>query len=357
MNNQNETKPWVLIPAYQPDEKLIQLIKGLSECGTFGHVLVVNDGSSPDKTDIFKTATEMEGVTVLVHAVNRGKGQALKTGMNHFLLFASPLSPGIVCCDADGQHLISDIVNVSAIGIAEDLFTLGVRNFGKGTPFRSKLGNSVTSFLFTLFTGYQLKDTQTGLRFFPRKLLPFFIQTPYDRFDYEFASLVKFVSDYPGQTRQVPIETVYLEGNASSHYRSLKDSITIGGVFLRFFYLSISTAALDYLVFIISFYLTTNLLTSFIFARVASVIYNFIFSRKLVFKAKSNLLRQLLRYLGLVAVFMLVSWQITDALSRLLWGNVFLSKIIAECGLFLLSFVFQRHFVFAPRKRLPKPKA
>jgi putative flippase GtrA len=149
---------------------------------------------------------------------------------------------------------------------------------------------------------------------------------------------------------QVPIETVYIDGNASTHYRALKDSVTIGGVFVKFFSLSISTAVLDYLVFIVALHLSRDTLTSFICARVASVIYNFTMSRNRLFKAKSGVVKQLAIYLGLVAAFTLISWVVTVLLSDLLGGYVVLAKAIAEGGLFFLSFFIQKHLV-SIRKR------
>jgi glycosyltransferase involved in cell wall biosynthesis len=349
-----DSRPWVLIPSYQPDERLVGLIDGLIGEEAFGGIIVVNDGSAPERAVIFEKLIGKEGVTVLTHAVNRGKGQALKTGLNHYLLAAPKDSSGICCCDADGQHLASNVAKVAAAGAEAGTFALGVRALQAGTPFRSKLGNGITSFLFTLFTGSYLRDTQTGLRFIPRDEAAFFIGVPYDRFDYEFAALVKYVSDYPEKMIQVPIETVYLDGNASSHYRSLKDSVTIGGVFVKFFSLSLSTAVLDYLVFAIAFHFCRNILASFVIARIASIIYNFTLSRELVFKAKTNLAKQLAKYVFLVAAFMLISWSATVFLSGLFGGYVVLCKAISEGGLFFISFFIQKHFIFN-RKKVIKP--
>ena len=357
MSQTTDTLPWVLIPSYQPDERLLKLVDDLINEKSFGGIIIVNDGSSTDRAEIFEKLPKRSDLTILTHAVNRGKGQALKTGINQFLLSAPPESPGIVCCDADGQHLPANVAKVAAAGAEAGALALGVRALQAGTPFRSKLGNGITSFLFTLFTGSYLRDTQTGLRFIPTGEAGFFMGVPYDRFDYEFAALVKYVSDKPGRMIQVPIETVYLDGNASSHYRSLKDSITIGGVFIKFFSLSLSTALLDYLVFILAFHFSRNILTSFICARVASIIYNFTLSRSLVFKSKANLVLQLLKYLSLVAAFMLISWWLTVLLSGLFGGYVVLAKAISEGGLFFLSFFIQKHLIFTRKKPEARLKA
>ncbi|MDR2198267.1 MAG: bifunctional glycosyltransferase family 2/GtrA family protein [Deltaproteobacteria bacterium] len=346
----DDSKFWVLIPAYQPDEKLIKLAEELSQTGAFSRIIVVNDGSSEDRDSIFSELKKTPRLTVLSHAVNRGKGQALKTGLNYYLLESGPENLGIVTCDADGQHLTSDIIKVAEAGAEKGVFTLGVRNFGKSVPFRSWLGNSVTKLLFALFTGHFVSDTQTGLRYIPRSQAPFFMKVPYDRFDYEFAALVNATSELKGNVREVPIETVYLDKNASSHYRSFRDSITICAVFLRYFGLSVSTALLDFVTFGVFYYLWHRLLLAFVAARIISVLYNFNFARSWVFKAKNHLLKQFAKYISLVLFNMSIAYAFTYLISHFFGGYVILAKIIAEGTLFLFSFIILRRFILVKDK-------
>jgi hypothetical protein len=177
---------------------------------------------------------------------------------------------------------------------------------------------------------------------------------PYDRFDYEFASLVLYTHQYPKSTIQTPIETVYLDGNASSHYRPIRDSITIGAIFFKFFFLSISTTILDYTVFTLIFYQTKHILGALIGARIASIIYNFTCSRSLVFKVKTDMFKQLAKYLTLVAVFMCISWGFIRIFYHFFGGYVVIGKALAEGGLFFLSWLIQRRFIFVPKsEKLP----
>ena len=55
-------RPWVLIPAYQPDEKLFKTAKELVEADYFARILVVNDGSSPQSDPVFQALKEMPSV-------------------------------------------------------------------------------------------------------------------------------------------------------------------------------------------------------------------------------------------------------------------------------------------------------
>ena len=71
----------VIIPAYEPDEKLILLLHRLQEAG-IAHMIVVDDGSGSAYQELFVRAEEVAGCEVLHHAVNLGKGRALKTAFN-----------------------------------------------------------------------------------------------------------------------------------------------------------------------------------------------------------------------------------------------------------------------------------
>ncbi len=81
-----------VIPAYQPDLQLVALAQGLSDREI--PLVVVDDGSAPGCAAIFDAVQRMAGVTVLRHAVNLGKGAALKTAFNHVLVH-DPESPGV----------------------------------------------------------------------------------------------------------------------------------------------------------------------------------------------------------------------------------------------------------------------
>ena len=91
-----------LIPAYQPSSELIKVVQELRSL-TAAPLIIVNDGSGSDCLPVFEALSKMENVQVLTHAVNLGKGAALKTGFNHALVAYKELI-GVVTVDADGQH-------------------------------------------------------------------------------------------------------------------------------------------------------------------------------------------------------------------------------------------------------------
>lgn len=125
----------VVIPAYEPDEKLLRVVAELKRDTDYA-IVVVNDGSSEAAEPVF--AALPEGVTLLRHAQNRGKGRALKTAYE-YIAAHFPQSEGIVTVDADGQHLPADVVRVSEDWEAHpEALVLGSRRFTGTVPWRSR---------------------------------------------------------------------------------------------------------------------------------------------------------------------------------------------------------------------------
>lgn len=214
-----------LIPAWQPEQSLLLLIASLAKHG-FGAILVIDDGSGPDYDSHFASLYDVPSVIVLRHVVNLGKGRALKTGFN-YILTQLPLIHGVVTADADGQHAAVDIVSVAqAFDTSDSRMVLGVRSFAKHVPLRSRVGNALIRRLFILMTGTRVADTQTGLRAFARATLPELLDLRGERYEYEMAILAHLCGN--GQRpAEVPIKTIYIDGNRASHFHPIFDSMRI----------------------------------------------------------------------------------------------------------------------------------
>ena len=118
----------IVIPALNPDDKMIQLVQELKR-EAFDKIVIVNDGSAKEYDAFFEEAVSL-GATVLVHEVNNGKGQALKTAMKHVLnVYESEKVLGIITADADGQHTVSAIRKIAErMQSAEGELILGCRH-------------------------------------------------------------------------------------------------------------------------------------------------------------------------------------------------------------------------------------
>ena len=256
----------VLIPAYEPDRRLVALVDALRSADPELHVLVVDDGSGPASGPVLDAVRDL-GCTVLAHPSNRGKGATLRTG----LAYVASSWPGeeVVTADSDGQHSVVDVLRVADEVRRTGAMVLGVRGFDGAVPVRSRLGNSASRLLFRLATGTALRDTQTGLRGYPAALLPWLLTVPGDRFEYELRVLLQAARRRLA-IEQLPIATIYLEGNASSHFRPLVDSARVYAPLLVFLCSSLAAFAVDTAALLVLDSLTGTLLLSVVGARLLS---------------------------------------------------------------------------------------
>jgi glycosyltransferase involved in cell wall biosynthesis len=337
-------KAAIVIPAYEPTPALVDLVADLSRDGDRA-IIVVDDGSSAACWPAFEKIQSLPNVVVLAHAVNRGKGHALKTAFNHFLLNAPAGSPGVVTADADGQHLPADIRRVAErLEQSPDVLVLGGRRFEGTVPFRSRFGNTMTRGFVRLLLGRTIYDTQTGLRGIPRAFLPGLVQAEGGHYEFELEMLVQ-ATKRRMTIEEIPIETVY-GGAGQSHFNPLRDSLRIYFVFLRFLGLSIATAGVDYTVFAIAFMAGHSILGAMAAARIVAGTFNFTCNRITVFKSKGPIVPEAIRYATLVVALMAVSYSLVRSLVYL-GLNVYVSKVVAEGGLFIASFALQNMLVFA----------
>ena len=238
----------VLIPAYKPQERLVGYVDELAVSG-FRRIVVVDDGSGEGFRSVFDELEAKPFCSVLRHPSNQGKGIALKTGFAHIVEHHRD-AVGVLTADADGQHVCEDCVRVAqAMSDGSESAVIGSRNFTFGKiPFRSWLGNRWSSLSFAIVFGRWLPDTQTGLRAFPISMLPLVMTAPGERYEYEMGVLIAMVRNL-APVKTVPIRTIYEDGNASSHFSPLKDTIRINRLvlsdFFRFAGVSIASFVLD----------------------------------------------------------------------------------------------------------------
>jgi glycosyltransferase involved in cell wall biosynthesis len=335
----------ILIPAYEPDERLIKLVQELLK-KRFCDIVVVDDGSSPAFHYLFEKIENMS-CTVLFHDKNRGKGFALKTGFAYIHDKTSERE-GVVTADADGQHLVEDIMRVAdAISLSKEKIVLGVRNFIGDVPLRSTVGNSITRAVFAYATGDKIEDTQTGLRGFPVSLLPWLLCLRGERYEYEMNMLLEAKpSGY--HFTQINIETIYYADNKSSHFKILRDSARVYFTFLKFCLSGISCAFIDYFFLFFIQWMTNNLFLSVIGARLVSSAVNFVVNRSFVFEPDKKNRKShsaMIYYYILVCILLFFNYLLLRFLSQTLSMNLFLSKVLTELILFCFSYTSQHLFV------------
>lgn len=337
----------VLIPSYEPNESLIDLITKLKE-ETDYTVLVVDDGSDETYSHIFRAAQE-RGCIVLRHPINAGKGAALKTGFAHIAQEYSGES--VVCADSDGQHRIEDIIRVAdAIDQSRNEMVLGCRQFDGKIPVKSRVGNSITAFLFGAITKTPISDTQTGLRGYPYSMLGWLLSVEGARFEYELNLLLK-AKEAGIAIKQIPILTIYENDNKGTHFHPVKDSIRVYLPLFKFSLSSFLSGILDFTLLFVFQAMTGSLFLGVAIARAISSVFNYTVNRHLVFKSKGVSKQQsALKYFSLVMVIMLLNYCLLAFLSGVLRFPTAISKILVELILFILSYLVQKRLIFI-RKR------
>jgi putative flippase GtrA len=279
---------------------------------------------------------------VITSAGNRGKGHALRTGFA-YIRDRHPGS-GVVCADSDGQHRPDDIEAVARhVAVSGAAMVLGGRRFTGAVPARSRFGNAATRAAFRLVTGVPLLDTQTGLRAYPARMLPWLGRVGGDRFEYEQRLLLRAAREgLP--IAEVEIATVYLRGNASSHFRPVVDSLRVYRPLLAFAASSLLAFAVDTVALLGLVALTGDLALSAVAARLIRATGNYAVNRAHVFGGRAGP-RSGLRYAALAVLLLLANIALLRALTGVT-GSVLAAKLLTEVFLFATSFLVQRFVVF-----------
>ena len=369
----------VLIPSYKPDHKLIAYVATLRKAG-LQKIVIVDDGSGTEYRTVFDAIPQDDTVQIIHYEPNCGKGVALKRGLA-YLQDECPQCRFIVTADSDGQHTVTDVLRMSeSLHQDGDGLLLGSRNFSEGhVPFKSRMGNRITSMVFRVLYGQWVSDTQTGLRGFSRELLPHMLQARGDRYEYEMNVLIVCAASKI-KIRALPIETVYENNNEGSHFRAVRDSARIYGVilssFVRFMGVSLISFGVDYGVYL----LLNNLFKAYvpalehhfrflfvsvllriaaatIVARMISGVLNFFLNKQFVFSSGAKISRTFPRYLCVFFTIMMLSAALTSSLHLWTGWSDNTAKIPVDIVLFFLSYSLQQQWVFAKTNEKKAPIA
>lgn len=351
----------IIIPALDPDERMVTLVHDLRMSG-YENIILVDDGSKIANRKYFKVCKEQYGAKIIRHVVNFGKGIALKSAFN-YILNSRPEILGAVTVDCDGQHILKDIDTCAYLTYNNpNKLILGCRQFqDKEIPLRSRFGNKLTKQIIRLLCGIRVSDTQTGLRGLPTSLIrDYFANTKGERFEYEMNMLIT-AKEYQIPIEEFSIETIYLENNESSHFNPFLDSIRIYKVFVKFMLSSLSSFLIDiFLYWILGYVLrpfipqsleipffgmSVLILTRTVLSRFVSSLYNFFMNKNQVFKNDSRSPMIMVKYYILCVIQLMLSALLVNHLLTFIAYST-LRKCIIDTILFAISFQIQREWVF-----------
>jgi glycosyltransferase involved in cell wall biosynthesis len=198
-----------VIPAYCEEKHIGEVV--LRTRAQLDHVLVVDDGS----TDQTALRAREAGAEVIVHPVNRGKGETIKTGLRHWFERGAEC---VIILDGDGQHRPEEIDRFVAAAAPPQQSKLLVGNRMDNLsrmPILRRIVNRYMSRKISRVCGQTIPDTQCGFRMVHRELIPAVLGGA-ERFDYETEMLI-FASRNGYRIDSVPISTVYSDEVSSIH--------------------------------------------------------------------------------------------------------------------------------------------
>jgi putative flippase GtrA len=348
----------VVIPSLDPDEKTVDYVNRLIELG-FRDIILVNDGSSSEYDHYFDEMGMKSECTVIKHAVNLGKGRAIKTGLNYFLNhYDRSEYPGVVTADSDGQHSPEDTLRVAQKLVEnKNSLVLGIRDFNDPlVPAKQRKGRKITTVVFALLYSKIIKDALTGLRGLPYDFSATCLQLPGEGFDYEIGMLITAVREKRVIIEE-KIQTIYYNNNDESHFKPVVDSIKIYALMFKTFVKYSLVSVFSFLIDISLFALFTKLVfVAFtpvkaifygtLLARILSSLFNFSLNKIFVFINNSSMKKTIGKYYILSVLQMLVSWLLVTGLFFLLKIDSIGIKIVVDLILFLFSYQVQRRWVF-----------
>jgi len=158
----------IIIPAYNEEEMIGEVICELNKLDINLKIFVVNDGSKDNTSAIAKKA----GTIVIEHIVNFGQWAALKTGFIVSILNGAQI---IVTIDADGQHSPENLLDIiTPILKGEADLIIGSRFLNEKKPSMQThryLGIKFFNILMKLITGKRFTDCTSGYKAYNKDLL------------------------------------------------------------------------------------------------------------------------------------------------------------------------------------------
>jgi len=344
----------VMIPAYMPDELLLELVNELKQHSTI-NILIVDDASGNNFEHIFAQAKEL-GCTVLKHEKNMGNGKALKTGFQY--LIDSKETGVVVTVDAEGEYSVADILKIAEAAETHiDGITLGSRHYKGKVPLKAKIANAFNRAVFSMASGKTVYDMQTGLRGYNVALLPWLCHVVGDGYNYEMNMLLDAVTDNISFF-ELEINPVFVpRKKRHKHLRKLSDSIKIYLPIIKYSLSSLTAGVVDYVLVIVIDYIlkiffhidaALSLFIAVAVGRVITCLVNYYMNKHLVFSKKesTSIRNSFFRYTLLVIGMIITNYFLLLLLTVTLKIPLEIGKLIADNSLYFPAYWVQRKYVF-----------
>jgi len=215
-----------VLPCYNVADRCGEVLRQIASYAD--HIVAVDDGSSDETGAVLRSIADLhpKKIQVISFLENRGKGAGLLAAFQRALDEIS--FDVLITIDADGQHNPVDLPRLAQACVSQQAaLVIGERVARGPMPWRSRLGNGLTSKLFQRLYPVSPQDTQSGLRAMNREFLEAIVKIiKPSRYETELQILM-LALDLQIPLSTVPIQTLYFDQNRLSHFRPVKDSLRI----------------------------------------------------------------------------------------------------------------------------------
>jgi glycosyltransferase involved in cell wall biosynthesis len=215
----------IVIPVYNHPHYLADLVQYLEQFQF--PIILVNDGSHAECTAILrKLDQQFDQVSLIEHVENKGKGQAVITGLRYAAHIGMTHALQL---DADGQHHWDDVAKFFQLSQQQpEAMVIGQPIFDASVPKKRLYGRYITHFWVWLNSlSFDIKDSMCGFRIYPLDTTIAVLNKakfqPRMGFDSEILVRLKW-EDVP--FINIPTPVIYPE-HGISHFDAWRDNIGI----------------------------------------------------------------------------------------------------------------------------------
>ena len=158
----------VIIPAYNEEQTILQVLENVQALPIQKQIIVVNDGSTDNTHKILEKLSDDPEITVIHHEVNKGKGNAIRSGIPHVK------GNSVVIQDADMELCPNDILQLVELLESESVEVVYGSRFLKGrgkASLHNYIANRILAIYTNLLFGCRITDESTGYKAFSADLI------------------------------------------------------------------------------------------------------------------------------------------------------------------------------------------
>lgn len=331
-------KPALLILIDKFDKNIKTTLQGIVDVFET-RIVILDTRGQREATSILIEIERQKSPLIVLRST---KSNAPKTGLTYFEKHLKDNASGAILVDMDQRFTLLDI---QAVAETMDNIPEALVIGGRGINHNNTKSSIFVISRLSRLIGARVEDFNSGLRGLPGCFVSDLLRLKSTNLDIWIEMYVHAAKSNT-QIIEVPIHSQH-NSKSPILFSFILNSSKLIYLFLRFSFLSMVTAGIDYAIFTILFLVSDSVLLSIIIARIAAGSFQFFMGKKWVFKSRNKLYTELIKYVLLVGILMLISYLFIQLAVTNFGMNAIVSKMIIELSLFIVSFTVQKKIVFA----------